>query len=118
MRQGQSPFAVTAICSAFLPFRCEFPEIIPKPGEVAPGVSGFGFCGVGREHFRSKLGSPEGDFIEVAVGSAQVSALLAGLTLAIRFLITERCEKRFPVFLRFSVESVSIEFHEGREKRA
>ena len=38
MRQGQSPLEVTAICSAFLPFGGEFPEIMPEAGEVAPLV--------------------------------------------------------------------------------
>ncbi len=114
MRQGQSPFEITAICSAFLPIRSEFPEIMPEASEVAPLVGVGGFWGVGWEHFCGELGGPEGDFVEVAVGGGEVSTFLAGFPLAQIRTITERGEKWFPVFLRFSVEGVGVEFHEGR----
>ena len=50
-----------------LPFWGEFAEIMPEAGEVAPLVGGFGFLGVGREHFGGEFCGVVGDFVEVAV---------------------------------------------------
>ena len=99
-----------------LPFFGKFPQIMPESGEVAPFVSGLSLGGIRGEHFRGELGGPEGDFVEVAVVGGEVSTFLAGFPLTLVSSFTERGEEWFPVFLRFSVEGVGIEFHEGREK--
>ncbi len=50
-----------------LPFLREFPQVMPQSCQIAPIPGGVCFRGVRGKHFRSKLGGPEGDFIEMAM---------------------------------------------------
>lgn len=70
---------------------------MPKSGEIAPLVGGFGLWGVSRKHFRGELGGPEGDFIEVAVGGFKLLAFFALFSLAAFPFVTERREKQLPI---------------------
>jgi hypothetical protein len=80
----------------FLPFWSEFSEVMPESGEEAPVVGGFRLGGDWGKHFRSELGSPEGDFVEMAMIWFHALALIAVIALALVFCISERGEERFP----------------------
>ena len=80
-----------------MPIRCEFSEIVPESGEIAPGVGVGGLWGIWRKHFGGELGGPEGDFIEVAVGGLKLLAFFALFSLAAFPFITERREKQLPI---------------------
>lgn len=69
---------------------------MPESGEIAPIVGGYGFGGIRREHFRSELGSPPSDFIQMAVIGFEITALIASLTLALIRGLPEGGEERLP----------------------
>jgi hypothetical protein len=81
----------------FLPFRREFPEVMPESGEVAPVVGGFGGGRVWGKHFGSELGGPEGDFVEVSVVWGEVPAFSAVFFLTFLRPASERSEQGFPM---------------------
>ena len=91
-----SVFLVIVHLFGTLKLCCEFSQIMPETGEIAPVVGGLGLCRVRREHFGGESGGPEGVFVEVAVCGLQALAFWAEAALALVWGFPEGGEERFP----------------------
>ena len=92
-----------------LPFRGEFSQIMPQPGEVSPLVGGFPVW-PRREHLSGESRRPPGDFVQMAVKGIERRAKSAFFPSQSR---TIRRKKRFPFFRRFIFQRMGVKIHGG-----